>query len=191
MWDMDASRHLHETFDVPRGAQRFRELILYVSKRCAKDPSFGAIKLNKILYHSDFRAFERFGLPLTGKRYFRLKFGPAPSSMVPVRRELYQEGAIDFQIVDFGDGIEQHRTIAKREPVLDLFTADELALVDEVISELWSQSATEVSDASHDVRWRVLQDRDALPYEFAYLSDDPMTEREAKRTQELAEELGW
>jgi len=29
---------------------KFRELILYISQKCANDPSFGAIKVNKILY---------------------------------------------------------------------------------------------------------------------------------------------
>ena len=73
-------RFLHEAWDVDRSAQKFRELIIYISKRSKSDPWFGAIKLNKILYHSDFRAFERFGVPLTGVRYWRLQQGPARRS---------------------------------------------------------------------------------------------------------------
>lgn len=51
-------------------------------------------------------------------------------------------------------------------------------------------SATEVSDASHDVRWRTLRDRDELPYEFAFL-DDTITPDDIDRTKELSRQLKW
>jgi hypothetical protein len=187
-------RFLHETWDVERSAQRFRELILYIAQKSADDPWFGAVKLNKILYHSDFRAFERFGVPLTGVRYFRLPQGPAPKKLKHVERELIEEGAIRVEEIElvFGrQSYRQKRTVALREPEMRLFTADEIALVDEVIRELRSQNAKEVSDASHDVRWRVLQHKDALPYEFAHLADYSVSEAEEQRIQELAARFGW
>jgi hypothetical protein len=42
--------HLGET-------KKLQELILYVAKMSEGDPAFGAIKLNKLLFYSDFRAF--------------------------------------------------------------------------------------------------------------------------------------
>ncbi|HLL26340.1 MAG TPA: Panacea domain-containing protein [Xanthobacteraceae bacterium] len=181
---------LHFTVNVPRGLQRFRELIIYVAKQSRDDPWFGAVKLNKILYRSDFLAFERFGVPLTGLRYFRLKAGPAPRAMIPVRRELEAEGAIQIEHKPLGPR-DQHRIIPLREPVLEHFTQDEIHLVDEVIRELRPMNATEASNASHDIRWRVLNDRDDLPYEFAFLSDEPVTDDDVKRTKELAREWKW
>jgi hypothetical protein len=70
------------------------------------------------------------------------------------------------------------------------FSEDEILLVDEVIRTLWSQNAKQVSDASHDVRWRVLQHKDRMPYEFAFL-DDEITKNDIERSAELARELGW
>jgi hypothetical protein len=180
---------LHFHFPVERSTQRFRELIIYVSEKCISDQYFGAIKLNKILYYSDFRAFQRFGVPLTGMTYFRLKQGPAPKALLPIRRQLEHEGAIRVESVLMG-AHEQKRTVALRQPVTALFTADELLLVDEVIRELWPQTATEVSDASHDVRWRTLNNEDSIPYEFAFLSDE-LTEDDVAKTEELAASLGW
>jgi hypothetical protein len=187
-------RFLHETWDVDRSAQKFRELIIYISKRSESDPWFGAVKLNKILYHSDFLAFERFGVPLTGVRYWRLRQGPAPKKLKHVERELIEEEAIrvDDVEMDFGrQTYHQKRTVALRDPEMRFFTADEMALVDEVIRDLWDQNATEVSNASHDVRWRVLQHKDPVPYEFAYLADYPVTEAEERRIQELAARFAW
>ncbi len=184
-------RHLHETYAVERGPQRFRELMIYVSQKCQADPHFGAIKLNKILYYSDFRAFERFGIPLTGVRYQKLEHGPAPTSLLPVRRSLIEEGALRLEISVFAGGYELHRTIPLREPAMSLFSADEVALVDEVIDDLWGQTAAEVSDASHDIRWRVVNLHDPMPYELAYLSNEGLTAHDQYRTEQLAEELGW
>lgn len=182
---------LHETFEVPRGPQRFRELIIYVSKKSAADPHFGAIKLNKILYYSDFLAFERFGTPLTGVRYQKLKLGPAPKSLLHVRRALIEEGAIRLDVAPTVGGHEQHRTVALRDPAISLFTQDEIDLVDEVIKTLWSQNGTEVSDASHDVRWRLMNMGDAMPYELALLSDEELTQEDTERTEQLARQFGW
>ncbi len=180
--------HLHETFDVPRSKQRFRELIVYISAQSERDPHFGAIKLNKILYYSDFRAYERFGQPLTGMRYIKLRLGPAPKALLPVRRELIEEGAIRLDTVPRGP-YEQDRTVALRAPALTLFTADEIALVDEVIRELWSQNGTEVSDASHDIRWLVMQLGDPMPYELAFLSGAAPSPADRQHAEELAKRL--
>ena len=174
---------------VPRGKQRFRELIIYVSKKCEGDSFFGAIKLNKILYYSDFSAFEVFGAPLTGLPYFKLPFGPAPQWLLPIRTELINEGALAISQVEIGD-LVQDRTIALRDPYLSLFVQDEIDLVDRVIEKLWGQTATEVSDASHDIRWRTLNLRDFLPYEFAYL-DNELTSDDEARSIELAQQFGW
>ncbi|QFT60431.1 hypothetical protein FIU94_16495 [Sulfitobacter sp. THAF37] len=188
---MTKHRPLHETFDVPRGIQRFRELIVYISSKCADDAYFGAIKLNKILYYSDFRAFRRFGMPLTGVRYQKLRLGPAPKSLLHVRRALVDEGALRVDKVDVPGGYTQDRTVALRDPVLSHFSDDEISLVDEVIRELWPQTGSQVSDVSHDVRWRVMNLGDAMPYELAFLSDEKPTEKDRKRTDELAAEFGW
>jgi Protein of unknown function (DUF4065) len=183
-------RMLHETFDVPRGPQRFREMIVYVSEKSASDPHFGAIKLNKILYHADFRAFERFGVPLTGVRYQKLKLGPAAKSLLHVRRQLESEGAIKLEILPAGN-YERHRTVALRSAAMSLFAEDEILLIDEVISDLWDQNGRQVSDASHDIRWRVVNLGDPMPYELAYLSDENVTAGDYRRTEELVAQFGW
>ncbi|MGH6840192.1 MAG: Panacea domain-containing protein [Methylocella sp.] len=187
--DKGTTGYLNFSFPVDKGVQRFRELIIYVSRKSVDDVYFGAVKLNKILYYSDFLAFYRFGQPLTGFEYFRIQKGPAPRAMIPISRELAKEGAIRFEQVMLG-GHMQIRTIALRAPIMQHFSEDEILLVDEVIRSLWFQNATEVSDASHDVRWRVLQHKDPMPYEFAFL-DDEITNSDIERTAELARELGW
>lgn len=184
------NEHLNFGYPVHRGQQRFRELILYIAERCKDAEFFGATKLNKILYHADFRAFRRFGIPITGAKYFRLPNGPAPFPMVPVRRELEEEGALVIEYRPVGNRT-QERVVPLRAPFLDLFTKDELNVVDEVIRELWGQTAEETSDASHDIIWKTRRDGDLIPYEAVYLNDGPLTDKEIERTRQLASEFGW
>ena len=183
-------QHLSFWIDVPRGQQKFRELIIYIAERCQDAEFFGATKLNKILYRADFEAFRRFGRPITGAPYFRLPKGPAPKALKPVRRDLKAEGAIEIEYRPVGN-LVQARVVPLRAPYRDLFSAGELALVDEIIKDLWDQTAEEVSDASHDIIWRGRQDQEDIPYEAVYLSNDPLTEEDIRRSKELAKELGW
>ena len=46
---------------MPYNERKFKELVLYVAHRCGLDPNFGAVKLNKELFFSDFWAYAEFG----------------------------------------------------------------------------------------------------------------------------------
>lgn len=183
-------KYLTFKYPVSRGQEKFRELILYIAAKCQSSEYFGAIKLNKILYRSDFRAYLRLGQPITGAEYFRLPRGPAPRLLVPMRRNMLDENLIEIEPRQMGN-VTQERVVAKREADLSLFTLGEKAIVDEVIEELWDQTAADVSDASHDIMWTTRQDRESIPYEAVYLDGSDFTENEISRTHELAAQHGW
>lgn len=55
-------------------------------------------------------------------------------------------------------------------PRTEMFGADELALVDEVIEMLRDMSAAQVSDLSHgDAGWQLVSEGDTIPYELAFV----------------------
>src|SRR6185295_11611515 len=96
---------------------KFRELIVYLARRSEGDPNFGATKLNKLLFFCDFLAFRQLGRAITGQRYFKLEFGPAPRALKPVLREMEESGdCITVERNHFGH--LQRRVIARREPDL-------------------------------------------------------------------------
>ena len=166
------------------------ELILYVAECCADDPTFGAIKLNKILWWSDFQAFGRLGGPITGVRYVRRPQGPAPYRLLPVRNRLIRLDAAEMEERPVGQRL-QERIVALRAPD-KLFTQEQLDIVDEVIRDLWGMTATEVSERSHGKAWQIAaEDGVPIPYEAVFLSDEPVTDADVARTKELAEEYGW
>ncbi len=170
--------------------EKLAELILYISQKCATDPKFGAIKLNKILYLSDFLSFGNFGEPITGVEYQHLRLGPAPRRLVPVREALQSAGKLVVQNLPLRSGKKQTRTVNLTDPNLKLFSGREIALVDSVIEDLWNLDAEESSEFSHRfVGWKMTNEGENIPYGSIFISDEPLSPAEIFRGQQLAKEL--
>lgn len=149
------------------------ELVLYVGAKCALDEHYGVLKLNKILFYSDFRAYRVLGAPITGAEYRKYTHGPAPHVMGPLRQDLQNKGdAFEYLnplrgiVGDDGEeGRPEKRLLPRRAPKLDLFTPQQIALVDEVIELLRPLTGQEVSRMSHDhPGWRIAAMDDTIPY---------------------------
>lgn len=173
------------------GEDRLRELILHISARCQSDPKYGATKLNKILWWSDFLAFAELGAPITGLEYMRLGKGPVPKRLVPVREAMEANREIAVSKVQTLGGYVQSRIVPLRQPNLDLFTAQQMEVVNRVISALWHKTATGVSNLSHGKAWEVAEDRGPIPYEAVFLSDERINRYDVTRTKELARKFHW
>lgn len=192
----NASSKLTYRVELPGGQERLRELILYVSARSVGMEKFGSIKLNKIIWKADFSAFLERALPVTGRAYQRLRWGPAPIEMQPLLAEMAQDELIRFDLTNFGqdsDGrdIIEKRVVALVEPSLRWFSPNDLSFVDAAIEYYRSMSGTETSDDSHGVSWGSRADGDPIPYEAVYLSDKKLGSAQLARIVERAQEQGW
>ncbi|MFY9727836.1 MAG: Panacea domain-containing protein [Bryobacteraceae bacterium] len=170
--------------------QKFKELILYISQNSADDPAFGSVKLNKLLFFSDFVSFAYNGAAITGAEYMKLELGPGPRHLVPVREEMIRDGELGIQEkAKVMSGTVQQKPVNLREPNLDLFSAKEIALVDSVIRSLATRSANDTSRLSHMMcAWKLAPMGSTIPYGAVFLSDSPLTEPDKVRGQELAKE---
>lgn len=171
---------------------KFKELVLYIAERSEDDPYFGAIKLNKILLFSDFFAYGNLGRPITGATYRALRRGPAPKELVPIRSEMVKEGSLAIRhqrMLRF----TQKRPIALREADETLFSAAELALVNEVIEALEGRTAFQTSEVSHAtvVGWQLAKGGQEIPYSAVFLSPRRPTERHFARAREIVEKHGF
>ncbi len=150
--------------------EKLTELVLYVAAQTRGDRAAGATKLNKYLYFADFTAVRKLGHPITGAEYQKLRFGPAPRRMAPVRQRLVDTGAARLDKRVDALGYVHHELIPQREARTDVFTAEELRIVDDVIEELRQRSATQVSDLSHrEAGWQLVEEGESIPYELAFV----------------------
>ena len=150
-----------------------------MAEESGDDPRFGATKLNKILYFSDFKAFGMLGESITGATYQRLDRGPAPRELLPALRSMEAEGELErFERHYFNRPQKVIRPLRKSEASKVLDPA-ELAIVDAVLVDLRELNASQVSVLSHlEAGWRLARDREEIPYETVYIADRQPTPTE-------------
>ncbi len=171
--------------------EKLRQLILYVSQKCADHPEFGSTKLNKIVYFADFITYANTGKPLTGVEYQRLKHGPAPRRMKPVLDSMRRNWQLVMQEVQDAGNYIAKRPVNLVSPDLDSFTAKEIATVDHVIEHLEELTASAASRVSHDWGgWKYAHDGETIPYESVFIDNKPLTQEEQVRGLEVAREHG-
>jgi len=88
--------------DMRRASEKkFRELILLICARSQGDKKFGATKLNKLLFYSDFCAYLSFDKPITGQQYFKLPNGPAPKRLKPIVAKMQEADELAYQETEY------------------------------------------------------------------------------------------
>lgn len=170
---------------------KFRELVVYIAERCAEDPTFGAVKLNKILFYADISAYRELQRPITGATYRKHSEGPAPQQLVEARESLIDAGRIAMRERSHF-GLPQQCPVVERSTEVDLtlFTNRELELVDEVIAFFWRKSAREVSDYSQrEPGWIMTDELEEIPYQAAHLSAEPLDHEAELRGKEIGREF--
>ena len=159
---------------------KLRELILYLARKSESDPKCGAVKLNKLLFFSDFIFYAKTGKPITGSEYQRIEHGPALRRLLPVRTDMLSRGECAIQVRNYY-GKPQKRLVALRDPKLSVFTAEEIALVDEVLEAFCDHDARTISGITHDLPvWQAFGDKETIPYEAIFVNNRPLTESERR-----------
>lgn len=170
--------------DNEESRMRLRELMLFVAERCQDDPNFGVTKLNKILFYCDFYAFAKLGKPITGISYNKLSYGPVPTAAEATRLQMEREGDAFMTSQGYSPG-RLKRIIPRREANLDLFSGPEIALVDGIVGVVSGATASQLSELSHGKAWQAVGLHQTIPYEAVFLSNDPYTEEDIARADEL------
>ena len=174
------------TFD----SAKFRELVLYIAENSEDDPKFGVVKLNKILYYSDFESYRRLGQPITGATYRKYSEGPAPSEMLEQRRVMVDSARITVETRPHFSGAQQ-RIVPLSESDTGLFSYDELAIVNETIEGMRHMTAHEAVSLSHrELGWQTAEYGETIPYPTAWLSPGPLPQEAEEYAREVVEKLG-
>lgn len=172
--------------------ERLRRLILYVAERSFQDESFGSTKLNKLLYFIDFRSFARSGQSISGAEYMSLPQGPVPKRLVHIRDGMVKRHQLHLLPTFFHDRPQKKPIALVSVDVDSSFTPREVSLIDAVISEFWGRTAADLSALSHDRIWKIYGTEGAsIPKEAVFVSSEPSSPYDVRRSEELAEKYGW
>jgi putative zinc finger/helix-turn-helix YgiT family protein len=107
-------------------------------------------KLNKLLFYADFKHFKDYTISITGARYARVPFGPAPDKFAHYFATLADYGQIHIEEVAFTDEIVGEKFIADKKPDLSLFSDSELKIM-LMIKEFFNEyNSKQITDFSHE-----------------------------------------
>lgn len=174
--------------------ERLQELILYIASKMEQDQHVGRgrIKLAKLLWRSDFAAFWKFGEPITETPYHADDYGPSPVDELLATRDLEAQGRLEWR----NDWDVQQIPIAVDTPRLGVFTAEQLALVNDQLDEYRHVTSRAMVDEAHDFpgyihAWRGGEGMHApVPFESVFWDNrDELEPWEEAHAADLAHEI--
>lgn len=167
------------------GTSKLRELVLYVCTTSEGDEAFGSVKLNKLLFYSDFLTYLRHGVSITEQEYQKLKNGPAPRLMLPLLNDMKASEQLAMAERRYF-GLAQRKPIALREADLSKFSAQEIATVNQVLQTFQKHNGTEISELSHSFTgWQLAEEGETIPYSSVLLHRRELTAQERQWAQDL------
>jgi hypothetical protein len=172
-----------DAFDKPK----FKNVVLYIVLKVGRNDWFGATKLNKVLWFVDARAYTLTGKSITGETYVRGPYGPVPSHINDVLKEMVREHLIEIR-----KDAPHTRFIALAKPELFRFSEQERQSIDWWTHNIdKNHTAASISEETHDEVWEMAKMGEVLPlyaYRVARIKE-PSTE-ELERLRARAKELG-
>jgi hypothetical protein len=161
--------------------KKLKELILYIAEKCKDDASFGATKLNKILFISDFNCFGLSGHSITDSKYMHKPNGPVAKRTLPAIHALIEEGRAK-EVEDTYFGHVRRRVVPLTGSNTSMFSEDELSLVEDAIEKTRYLTATELSQWTHTlIPWLITTEGEEIPYSSVFVINDLPVESEGIR----------
>lgn len=141
---------------------KIQNLILYISSKV----KLYKTKLNKILWYIDFFYFMENTMSITGLCYERKQYGPAIEKKGYNRIPFYLDNCDILSLEESENGYEIIKP--KDEFNLNIFSEDEIEIIDKVIARLKNLNTSQISELSHkEDAWLNTPDCELISYEYA------------------------
>ena len=161
--------------------EKFKQLLLYILRKCGSKANVGETVLYKLLYFCDFDFFELNEKPLTGMPYRRLQYGPVPdqSTYNPIIQKMIATGAIQRVSWPYIGETIQTKYVAFIEPDVSVFSPEAINTIDRVINRLSDMSARQIEDhAHHDYPWQAHEDGEIIDYGNVFCREGEFAQRD-------------
>ncbi len=165
--------------------QKFKELILEICNQSTDDDYCGAVKLNKLLFFIDLKSYAKLGRSISGQKYQKLKLGPVPMQILPVLKDMENNGDIQ-RTSKMVHGYEQQKTVPLRKANVTLFDESELQIISDVTEDFKKTNGKDISERSHGfIGWELAQMNEVIPLETVFISTRELTKKEKEYSLKL------
>lgn len=148
--------------------EKFTEMIVYFSEKIAPFKT----KMNKLLFYADFLMFKQTCFSISGVRYKAIDMGPVPNNFQSIFEYLANHNEINICTSEFPSGYtgEQFKAINDRPFKAEIFSENELEVLDKVASLFKSTSTQDIIELSHlEDAWKKNEkSRSVISYAYAF-----------------------
>lgn len=124
--------------------------------------------LNKLLFYSDFKHFKNFAVSITGSRFAKITFGPAPDKWRFYLTSLIEEGALEVEEIFYDEDVTGEKLTSEKKPDLSIFSEEELVTLASVKRHFKGWTAKRITDFSHDEKgYKETEVGQPISYDYA------------------------
>lgn len=125
-------------------------------------------KLLKEMFYTDFLYYKNNCKSITGLEYAKLPFGPVPDQFESILKECLKYNMIDYEI-DFDNQFEFHNISSNKKYDKNVFTKDELEILEKVKTKFLSYGSKEIVEFSHKEKAFInTKFGDKISYDYAF-----------------------
>lgn len=130
---------------------KYKNMILYLAEKIGARPNVGETVFYKLIYFTETLALYRNKKSITNESFFKMQYGPVPSSFGTITQEMVNNNELD-KVTGKYFTYMQTKYLPRVESMG--LSDEEKRLINEVIVTLGDKTATELSDLSHkDCPW--------------------------------------
>jgi uncharacterized phage-associated protein/transcriptional regulator with XRE-family HTH domain len=144
---------------IPR---KFANLITHFIQH--SNPDFNdKLKLNKLLFFTDFTHYKNFGTSISGLSYRAIQYGPVPANYDNIYAYLESENIVSTQFLKLPNGGAREVFISENDYDNTLFSDEENDTIRAILEKFANISTWEIVDLSHKEKaWKDLEDKKEL-----------------------------
>jgi putative zinc finger/helix-turn-helix YgiT family protein len=138
-------------------AKKITGLIRLYIQKC-KSEFNDKLKLNKLLFYTDFCHYKNYGRSISGLSYRAIQYGPVPANYDNIYAYLENEQIISAEWIRLPNGSAREVFRTEGEIDSDLFPPEELETINKVIDQFNQTSTWDMVDLSHHEKaWKELE----------------------------------
>lgn len=181
-------QHFNDKLVIKLDKNKLQNLILYILALCGGKPNVGETVLYKLLYFIDFDSFELTEKPVTGLKYIKLQFGPVPAAQeyCPILEKMIGDNKIKIIKQEY-HGFPQKKYVALTDCDQSVFNADEIVLINRVVSRLSDMTAAKIETYVHeDVPWKASETGEIIDYRLVFDRTAPFAQSDRETLWQTA-----
>lgn len=141
---------------------KIANLVTGFIQRCKKDYN-DKLKLNKLLFYTDFSHYKNYGKSVSGLCYRAIKYGPVPANYDNIFAYLESQNQVSPQFLETGKGMVREIFDAESDFNKSIFSNEELQTFEKVIDSFKNTTTWDIVEISHrEKAWKQLETTKSL-----------------------------